>query len=86
MICTGDTRPARSAAVKIKGPGPFRFGAGVGVRGADERHVQGVRHRDVVEELAPPGEQSCVLAAADRLTEGAGDAGRAYDVESCRRR
>ena len=47
--------------------------AGVGVRGADERHVQGVRHRDVVEELALAREQARVLATADGLAEGAGD-------------
>jgi hypothetical protein len=45
----------------------------MGVRRANERHVERVRHRDVVEELPLPGEQPRVLAAQDRLTEGAGD-------------
>jgi hypothetical protein len=43
------------------------------MRGADERHVQRFRHRDVVEEPAAAREQACVFATADRLAEGAGD-------------
>jgi hypothetical protein len=44
--------------------------------------VQRAGDADVVEELAAPGEESRVLAAADGLAEGADDshARRAYDV------
>ena len=47
--------------------------AGVRMRGADERHVQRIRHRDVVEEPAVTREQARVFATADGLAEGAGD-------------
>jgi hypothetical protein len=47
--------------------------AGVRMGRADERHVQRIRHRDVVEEDALAREQARVLAAVDRLAEGAGD-------------
>jgi hypothetical protein len=43
------------------------------MRRADERHVQRVPHRDVVEKDAAAREQARVLAAKDRLAEGAGD-------------
>src|SRR3954447_15625765 len=57
----------------------------MGVRGADEGHVQRALDRDVVEELRLAGQDACVLAAADGLAERAENshAGRAYDVGSC---
>jgi len=49
------------------------FEARMRVRRAHERHVEGVGHREVVQEPALAREQARVLATTDRLAEGAGD-------------
>jgi hypothetical protein len=65
--------PGQIGGGEDKGARPLYVDAGVRMGRADERHVERVRHRHVVEKDALAGEQACVLAAADRLAEGAGD-------------